>query len=727
MLDMDKMLCTKEKKKPTKKKLTKKEQQILEMAENTVMPMHYATVWTSEDLNRLCEWVAKQEVIAVDTETTGVNVFKDSIVGISLYAPHQGWYIPIKHLDSVEETPSNPRWLVGTHYVKCLPKDLIIRKLKPLLEDPKKKLIWHNYKFDFHVLRRFGIKVNCYFDTLVAQSLLDENVSKKLKDLAPLYLGIPSDTFSKLFGKETFDTIPILMDPEIRRGNLASYYACKDAELTYLLYKFQISHLDKPPLKSLKNLLFKVEIPFLKVVAAAEEKGVRVDTDYLVNTVAKKLHKEVEELRQKIWSYSGEFNINSWQQKSKVLYDKLNLPKVNKKNPRGTDQRTLKLLRKHHPIAALLLEYSSKNKLVTAFADKLPREVINGRIHPSFNTTGTVTGRMSCSNPNLQQIPSKDGSAIRNAFIADEGRVLVSIDYSQQELRVLTHVSKCPVLSDIYANGKDVHSTTAVGIWNNKHFEKPVTYEQYELGRKVAEIFADADGNLIDDHFTETYIQHLVDTGKLSKEEADKGPTALKELAVEGKEFSKFRSKAKIVNFGIIYGMSEMGLSGALEITEQEASEYIASYYATYPGVVRWKREMKKEILSKGFSTTLAGRKRRVYKEIRDRNQWMQEAGIRKATNSVIQGTSADMVKLASLKLQPALKKHDCSILLWVHDEVIIDAPENISPDVLKSFADIMCSALPLDCGLKADIEIGKKWGQKMSEDDLQELVEIEV
>lgn len=732
-VNMDELLASVEEKRKKKKerakiadkqkKLTKKERQILDMAANTVLPDHYRTVWTEKDLSDLCAWIDTHEIIAIDTETTGKNPFKDDIVGISLYAPHASWYIPLRHKENVAEHVEGK--MVGVDYVKCLPIPLVVEKLKSVLVDVKKKLLWHNYKFDFHVLRRVGLRVGCYYDTLVAQPLLDENVSRKLKDLAGTYLGIQADTFSKLFGNVTFDNIPILIDPVTRKGNLATMYAAKDAELTYKLYEFHMKHLSKDRLKEIRDIVFNIEMPFLRIAASAEERGVRVDGDYLVNTVAKQLHAEVEELRQKIWAYTGQINLNSWQQKADVLYNKLKLPRVNKKNPNATDKKTMKKLKPYHPVAGLLLEYNEKNKLTTAFADKLPKEILNGRIHTTFNTTLAVTGRMSCSNPNLQQIPAKVGSLIRNAFIADEGRLLVSIDFSQQELRVLAHVSKCPVLMDVYASGKDVHSMTAVGIYNMEHLENTVTYEQFEFGRVVSSVFRDADGNLIDSHFEESYINHLIEANKLTREEYEReGVEGLKYWAELGAVFEKYRKKAKTVNFGIVYGMSALGLSDTLEISEEEAKAYITSYYTTYPGVKKWLLDMEKFILKNKYSKTLIGRKRRVHNELDSGERWKIGKGVRMGTNSVIQGSSADMVKIASIKLQPLLERYDSHIVLWIHDEIVFDVPENIGMEALKEFGDVMCNALPLDCGIKVDIEPGKKWGQKMSEDDLSELFE---
>ncbi len=394
-----KRTAKKEKAKPVKK-LTKKEQQIREIANNTVLPDHYFTIWTEVDLRKMVGWLNEQEIIAVDTETMGTNPFIDEIVGISLYAPHRGFYIPLKHIEDIRDAPVEEGQQVGVDYVRCLPKDVVAAALKPLLEDRSKKFILHNCKFDQHILRNWmGINLIPYFDTMIAQALLDENQSKKLKDMATYYLKIPADRFSTLFGNVTFDKVPIKINPHTRTGNLATYYAVKDTELTYKMYEFQIKNLNRPNLEQIKKLFFEVEMPFSQIVLEAERRGVRMDIKYLENVVAKQLYAELEELRQKIWHYTGEINLKSPAQLAVALYDKLNLPRVNTKKPNSTDKKTLKMLKKEHEVISLILDFRSKAKLVDAFADKLPKAVINGRVHTSFNTVGARSGRMSSSNP----------------------------------------------------------------------------------------------------------------------------------------------------------------------------------------------------------------------------------------------------------------------------------------------------------------------------------------
>lgn len=1124
---IDKKAVTKKKKtqdgkKKSVKKLTKKQLQIQEMSQTTVLPKHYRTVWTIADLETLCRWLSEQSIIAVDTETTGFDTFRDTIVGISFYAPHQGWYIPLKHNQDIKvneevmafyrDNEGDLKLTVGVDYVDCLPKPLVAEKLKPLLEDENKKFLFHNARFDMHILLNWmGIKVKPYFDTMVAAALLNENESKALKDLATKWLGIPSDRFNTLFGKETFDTVPILINPNTRTGNLASFYAAKDTELTYKLYEFELKNLSHPGLSDLYSLMFDIEMPFLEIAWEAEHRGVRVDKDYLVNTVAPTLHKEVDELKEEITEYIGDINLKSPAQLSKALYEKLALPKVNKKKPTSTDKKTLNKLKDVHPVISLILKYRSKSKLCDAFADKLPDKIVDGRIHCNFNTVGTKcvagdtlivtdkgilpirdvcsdrvageftdvslgvystegftkasafyysgvkgaykinlsdgteiivsekhplltnknlnqkkhfnkrnkvfkdylrdvdweiaenlregdylalkigtelygenlslgleeylsafakqydltpqyltedfalwlgmytadgslhdsngglsirltnddtevtntfmclnkklfnesgnyqfqanrspyvslsaihalkplldagilmrgarnktvpdvilkapkniqqafikgltldsstkkkpykslyissvsrdliakvrvmllnmgiycrlskndstenatcysvvikgkhldnflnciglverckvadlehkrhtdrsvgtiesddyifvkviskewleaelfdlevpsnhsfvgngvmnhnTGRLSSSGPNLQQMPA--GNLIRNAFIADPGRMLVSIDYSGQELRVLTHFSMDSNLLDIYANGKDVHSMTAVSVWNIQHPKEKVTYEYFDYCRNMHTLFRDADGNLLEDRLNDAaYVRLLLSEGSIN---TDVIKTLQHDIEM-GAIFEVVRKKSKVVNFGIIYGISDSGLADTLNISEEEAKLYIEAYFAAYPGVKAWVEEMKQQILrSRGnYTKTLLGRKRRVYPEIQSGKSWLIDKAFRMGINAVIQGSSADMVKKAAIDLQPLLEELDSHIVLFIHDEFVFDVPENIGMENLERISDVMCNAIPLVCGLKADIEAGHKWGQVMSEDDVNALKE---
>jgi DNA polymerase-1 len=575
-----------------------------------------------------------------------------------------------------------------------------------------------------HILRNWmDIRIIPFFDTMIAQALLDENQSKALKDVAPYYLGVTADRFGSIFGKVTFDKAPILLNPVDNSGNLSSYYAIKDTELTFMLAKFQSKHIYHPRLAKIKSLFFDIEMPFLEIVANAEATGVSLDVDYLVNKVSVDLRTDLVRLRLAICAFTGDINLNAPAQLAEALYVKMGLPRVNAEKPNSTDAKTLKLLKRHHKIVGDIQEYKQKAKLTQAFAEKLPKAIVNGRVHTSFNPVGTKTGRMSCNAPNLQQIPAKVGGLIRNAFVADLGRLLASIDFSQQELRVLAHVSKDEVLLDAYRRGLDIHSLTAQGMYNSKYPEHQCSYEVFEYWRGMRELFQDENGKLVDERFNTEYVTKLFNEGKIKSTDFE----TLRTQVEYGNKAEKVRKDAKVINFGIIYGMSKYKLADTLEITVDEAQAYINAYFAQYPGVQRWMNEQRFKMKREHCTETMLHRKRRVYQEMKSDKFWMVQKGFRQGINAVIQGSSADMVKIASIKMQPLLKELGVGIVLWVHDEIIFDCPENIGMDNLRRIADVMCTALPLDCGLKSDIEVGRKWGQRMDEDTLARLMVVQM
>jgi len=731
-IDVDSMLLSRDSKDKAKEKrakegaskakkvvkLTKKQQQIVDFANSTVLPDNYHTIWTRKDLNWVIKWLSDQGEVAIDTETLGLNPFRDEIVGISLYAPDVAVYIPLLHEDHQEIHTGGE---VGIDYVKCLPKDLVADSLRKILQDKSKKFIFHNWKFDRHVLHNWmSIDVTAYFDTSVAQGLLDETVPRSLKDLATRYLKIPADKFSTIFGASTkFSTVPILLDPRTRTGNISTYYAAKDAELTFKLYKFQSNYLFREDFKDLHNLMFNLEMPVADIMYRAEQRGVAFDTNYMVNEVSPKLHKELAELEESISNYVGDINLNSPKQLSEKLYGDLKLPRLNKKKPNSTDKKTLKKLVEHHPIASLLLRYRSLSKLTSSFADKLPGEVIDGVVHGSFNPLGTRTGRFSSSNPNLQQIPSNIGPLIRSAFVARPGRLLVSADFSGQEMRWLAHVSQDPTLLDIFISSKDAHSMTATTIWNMKNPDDLVTYEEFMRCREVYPTFTDRNGEIDEGKLADPdLISRSIKEGLIK----DKDPVNIRADILRGKAMDKVRKKAKTVNFGVVYGIQEQGLSDQLEITEIEAKEYIEAFFETYPVAHAWMESVKRDIDYRHYITTHLGRKRRLYNEMRSGQQWLIESAYRKGINAIIQGSSADQTKLAMVALQPLLEELDGLIVLQVHDELIFDLPETVGYHNLERISEVMCNVVQLDCGMNSDIEAGYRWSQVMDTEEVDAL-----
>lgn len=320
---------------------------------------------------------------------------------------------------------------------------------------------------------------------------------------------------------------------------------------------------------------------------------------------------------------------------------------------------------------------------------------------------------------NLQQLPA--GNLIRNAFVADEGRLLLSCDFSSQELRWLGELSEDPLLMDIYKNNKDVHSMTGTKIWNMQNPDKQLTYEEFCYCRGMYPLFYDADGNLVEERFSDTnYINQLFEEGKINSTD----PVKLKEDAILGKKLEKIRKFAKTVNFGTVYGISAPSLADTLEVSEEEAQMFIDGFFDTYKGVTKWVRKVWKQVDTKKYVTSILGRKRRLYNEINSGEPWQIESAHRMAVNFCIQGSSADQLKTACLKLQPLLKELNSRIVLYIHDELIIDVPENIGVENIKRIQEVMCNAIFMKIGMSSDAECGRRWSQVMSEEEIEKLKE---
>lgn len=615
-----------------KKKPTKKEIRLAEISDATIMPDNYFTVWTKEELTDMVDFFNKQEIIAVDTETTGTDVFKDTIVGFSLYAGDKGYYVPLDHKDNVDTPPTEGR--VGVDYVKVLDIDLVTNIVKPLFEDSTKKFILHNCKFDQHVLfNNMGIRLKPYADTMVMSRLLDENTRASLKELAGIYLGIKADKFNQLFPKIIFNTVPILINPTTGAGNLASYYAIKDTDMTLKLFEFFSNVMENPRLSDIKKLMYDLEMPLSEVAFEAEQHGVRFDNDYMQNTVKPEISAKITTLRERLTEVAGEINLNSTKQVAELLYDKLKLPVIDPKKPRCTDQKTLNKLKVYHPVISDMLEYRKLIKLQDAFTETLPTKQVGDRIHPTFNTVRAKTGRMSCSEPNTQNIPA--GNLVRNAFIADEGRMLVSIDYSGQEIRMLAHFSQDPLLLDIFKTGKDLHSMLGCKIWNDKHPDEQVSYETFSYYRDMSPLFQDADGNVIKGRAEDgEYVNKLLKEGKIETDDPDE----LIRTAKLGKVFDKTRKFAKATTFGVIYGISKYGLADQLDISTDEAQELIDNFYDMYKGVNKWVKAVHKLIKKNKYTKTLLGRKRRLYPYFTNGHWWEESRAARQGVNAIIQG-----------------------------------------------------------------------------------------
>ncbi len=593
----------------------------------------YRIVNTTPDLDDLLSRLSTARPFAFDLETTSLDVMSAQLVGISLSpAPGEAYYIPVGH--------------VGLGQMEQLPMQQVLDRLKPPLEDVRLAKWAHNSKYDMTVLAENGVTVNnLAFDTMLAAYLLGES-SLGLKALAFNKLGIEMTPIAALIGSGT-KAIP-MSQVEINR---AADYACADADMTE-----QLAELFAPEIKrqGLWELFAEVEMPLVPVLIHMERSGVALDTE-LMRQMAHQLGEQILKLEGEIYKNVGhQFNINSPQQLGLVLFQEIKLAPAKKtKSGYSTGAAVLEELRGTHPIIELILEYRQLTKLKSTYIDTLPGLINHrtGRVHTSFNQTRTATGRLSSSNPNLQNIPVRGelGKKLRNAFIAPSGSSLISGDYSQIDLRALAHLSQDKSLLDAFQRDEDIHTATAVRLFN-------------------------------------------VDASKVTPD---------------------MRRLAKTVNFGVIYGMSEYGLEQATELSREEAAKFIASYFETYPGIQQYIESTKKQVREKGYVQTILGR-RRAIPEINSANRQIREAAERMAINMPVQGTSADIIKVAMIKLYDEMKqrKLNSKMLLQVHDELIFEVPDEEQAEIRRLVPEIMSTALKLSVPLKVDIKTGHNWGE---------------
>jgi DNA polymerase-1 len=528
-----------------------------------------------------------------------------------------------------------------------LSEDYVLGQLKPFLEDDKVSKIGHNIKYDLEILKRSGVAINGIgFDTMIASYLLNPSASgHKLDDVAFKYLQRQMIPIKDLIGSGS-KQIPMSQVPIAK----VSDYACEDAEVT-----LHLKYLLEPQLVEydLEDIFTNLELPLIPVLAEMEMTGVKIDTAFL-RELSVEYDKHLQEMTGQIYELAGgEFNINSPKQLGEVLFDKLNLPKFRRtKTGYSTDEKVLTTLASHHELPALILEYRKFAKLKSTYTDALI-ELINpgtGRLHTSFNQAVTATGRLSSSNPNLQNIPvrTERGREIRRAFIAEgDDKVLLAADYSQIELRILAHLSQDERLVEAFEKDEDIHSYAASLV-----FDVP-----------VAEVTAE------------------------------------------------MRSRAKTMNYGIVYGIGAMRLANELKIDRHEAQTFIDTYFQTYSGVKLYFDQTIQEAMERGYVTTLMGRRRYV-PEIQGGNRNIRAFGERIAINTPVQGSSADLIKVAMLKVADYLKSthKKTKMVLQVHDELIFEAPRDELAEVTVELRRIMETALPMDVPIKVDIGVGQNW-----------------
>jgi DNA polymerase-1 len=593
----------------------------------------YRTVASTAALDELVSELTAAKQFAFDTETTGLNPMTAGLVGISLaIKPGVAWYIPVGHtvLDEITQ----------------LPREQVIARLKPIFEDEKIAKLAHNAKFDMMVMAEAGIQVRGLSgDSMIAAHLLGEK-SLGLKALAFAKLAVEMTPITSLIGSGAKQIS--MAEVDIKQ---ATDYAAADADMTLRLYGLLEKELQQ---EGLAKLFTEVEMPLVPVLLLMERNGVAVDVAML-QEMSRVLGEQVAALEEKIFAEAKhEFNINSPLQLGKVLFEEMQLPTARRgKGKYSTEASVMEELRPVHPIAGYILEYRQLTKIKSTYIDTLPTLVNprTGRIHTSFNQTRTTTGRLSSSDPNMQNIPVRGelGGQVRQAFVAPAGTLLLGGDYSQIDLRALAHLSGDAALMQAFQHDEDIHAATA------------------------SRLFGVAPGEITPDQ----------------------------------------RRFAKTVNFGVIYGMSGYGLEQATELSREEAGKFIRAYFEKYPGIRKYLDATKEQARRDGYVQTLLGR-RRYIPDINSANRQVREAAERMAINMPVQGTSADIIKIAMINLagEMAKRKLASKMLLQVHDELVFEVPEG-EMDTMRNLAvEVMEAAVKLNVPLKVDTKAGKNWGE---------------
>lgn len=604
---------------------------------SSVADRDYQVILTQEQLDQWLQRLEQAELVAFDTETTSLDYMQASIVGVSFaIAAHQAAYVPFAH-----DYLGAPRQL---------DRDTVLEQLKPLLESSALAKVGQNLKYDMSVLANHGIAMQgIRFDTMLESYVLDSTATRHDMDsLALKYLGEKTTHFQDIAGKGasqlTFNQIAI---------EQAAPYAAEDADITLRLHETLWPRLQK--ITGLAHVYQTIEMPLVPVLSRIERSGTKVSAD-LLRKQSDQLGERIAALEQQAFDLAGEeFNLASPKQLGYILFEKLKLP-IQKKTAKGaasTKEEVLQELALDYPLPKLLLEHRSLSKLKSTYTDKLPLLVnpATGRIHTSYHQAVTATGRLSSSDPNLQNIPvrSAEGRRIRQAFIAEEGCKIVAADYSQIELRIMAHLSGDRGLKAAFDQNLDVHSATA------------------------AEVFG------------------------------------VELASVTGEQ----RRSAKAINFGLIYGMSAFGLGRQLHIGRNQAQEYIDLYFARYPGVQAYMDSTRKRAAEQGYVETLFGR--RLYlPEIRASNGMRRQAAERTAINAPMQGTAADIIKLAMISVDQWLadKKLNARMIMQVHDELILEVPQDELEDVLSGLKAHMSNAARLDVPLVVDVGVGDNWDE---------------
>ncbi|AKD02703.1 DNA polymerase I [Pontibacter korlensis] len=593
----------------------------------------YHLINTPELRQNLVQYLLKQDEISWDTETTSIDAITARLVGMSFcYRPGEAYYVPVPH-NNLEEAQS------------------ILEEFRPVLENPNIAKVGQNIKYDVLVLKKYKVEVQGpIFDTMLAHYLLEPEMRHNMDVLAETYLNYSPVPITDLIGAKGKNqkTMADLEPEEVKD------YACEDADIT-----LRLKHHFEPLLQEqgLMRLFSDIENPLVQVLADVEHEGVRIDADALAD-YSTQLESEIINIEKRIFEIAGEqFNIGSPKQLGEILFDKLELHgkskiKKTKTGQYATGEEILIKMAPEHEVVRLILDHRQLTKLKSTYVDALPQLVcdLDGRIHTSFNQAVTATGRLSSTNPNLQNIPIRTdrGREIRKAFVArDNKHQIISADYSQIELRIMADFSGDPTMKEAFRNGIDVHSSTA-----SKVFHVPL--EQ-------------VDGEM--------------------------------------------RRKAKMVNFGIIYGISAFGLAERLGIPRREAADIIEAYFQEFPAIKEYMDSTIEKARELEYAETLLGR-RRYLRDINSRNQTVRAFAERNAINAPIQGTAADIIKIAMINIHDYLhqEKLQTRMILQVHDELLFDAPKEEVEIVTPKIVELMTNALPLSVPMEVGLGVGDNW-----------------
>ena len=577
------------------------------------------------------------ELIAIDTETTSLDYMSAELVGLSFaVAPGEAAYLPVAH-----DYPGAPTQL---------PRDKVLERMRPILEDPQRPKVGHNLKYDRSVLANYGIELNgIVYDTMLESYVIDSTATRHDMDsLALKYLGTRTIHFEDVAGKGakqlTFNQIAL---------EEAGPYAAEDADITLRLHENLWPRLSAE--QALQKLFNEVEVPLLSVLSTMERNGVRVDAGMLAEQSAE-LSQRMHTLEEESYEVAGQrFNMGSPKQIQAILFDKLGLPVLHK-TPKGqpsTAESTLQELAENFPLPKLILEHRGLSKLKSTYTDKLPEQInaATGRVHTSYHQAVAATGRLSSSDPNLQNIPVRtaEGRRIRQAFVAAPGYVLLAADYSQIELRIMAHLSGDESLRNAFAAGEDIHRSTA------------------------AEVFATAPAEV----------------------DADQ------------------RRAAKAINFGLIYGMSAFGLARQLGIERRAAQDYVDLYFMRYPGVKEFMDNTRVAAKERGYVETVFGR--RLYlPEINSRNAQRRQYAERTAINAPMQGTAADIIKRAMLAVDRWIREVDLDVrlIMQVHDELVFETAADASEESQQAITSMMSAAAQLSVPLVVEVGAGANWDE---------------